>query len=374
MDILPQLLINALITGSIYALASSGLSLVYGLLRILNFAHGHMLMCGAYAFYYSSVELELSILASSAFTLLVIIALSYCSMKVFVSPFLKYSVLLALVTTLALSIVFESIVSIIFGVNVKSLNFEAISQSIEIDSIYTTQIFFTSLFILSFALFTFIINRVAKKIISLKYSKYLAGIISIFIICFSWLIFINHYSIVSYFDLTEVAETLEIGSVFITKIQIIIIASAIVILSFIAFIIHSTVPGRFIRALSENSYAGQSLGINHNTIYYGVFIVGAIMAAFAGVMVAYETNLQPLMGNSYTIKSFAAMILGGLGNFWGTIAGSYILGLTENLSIGLDWGGYSLPAGYKDAFAFVIILLILIVKPNGLFSKRTRKA
>lgn len=80
------------------------------------------------------------------------------------------------------------------------------------------------------------------------------------------------------------------------------------------------------------------------------------------------------MGNAYTIKAFAAMILGGLGNVWGTVAGSYILGLIENLSIGLDFGGYSIPAGYKDAFAFAIILLVLLFKPNGLFKKATRAA
>ncbi|RIK99786.1 MAG: branched-chain amino acid ABC transporter permease, partial [Proteobacteria bacterium] len=91
------------------------------------------------------------------------------------------------------------------------------------------------------------------------------------------------------------------------------------------------------------------------------------------VMVGYETNLQPTMGNAYTIKAFAAMILGGLGNIWGTIAGSYILGLVENLSIGLDFGGYSLPAGYKDAFAFVIILLVLLFKPEGIFRFGARK-
>ena len=91
-------------------------------------------------------------------------------------------------------------------------------------------------------------------------------------------------------------------------------------------------------------------------------------------MVGYETNLQPTMGGAYTIKAFATMILGGLGNLWGTVLGAYILGLVENLSIGLDFGGYSIPAGYKDAFAFSIILVVLLFKPQGLFRTRTRSA
>jgi branched-chain amino acid transport system permease protein len=75
-----------------------------------------------------------------------------------------------------------------------------------------------------------------------------------------------------------------------------------------------------------------------------------------------------------SLKAFAAMILGGLGNMWGTIGGAFLLGLIENLSIGLDFGEFSLPAGYKDAFAFIIILLVLLVRPQGLFGSRERRA
>jgi branched-chain amino acid transport system permease protein len=109
-------------------------------------------------------------------------------------------------------------------------------------------------------------------------------------------------------------------------------------------------------------------------VLYGVFIVSVLLAAYAGILVGYETNIQPTMGGSYSIKSFAAMLLGGLGSIWGTILGALILGLVENLSIGLDFGGYSLPAGYKDAFAFVIILLVLLVRPQGLLGTKARSA
>ena len=85
-------------------------------------------------------------------------------------------------------------------------------------------------------------------------------------------------------------------------------------------------------------------------------------------------SLTPTMGSSYSLKAFAAMILGGLGNIWGTVAGAFILGLVENLSIGLDFGGYSLPAGYKDAFAYAIILCVLLFRPQGLFGTAERRA
>jgi branched-subunit amino acid ABC-type transport system permease component len=172
----------------------------------------------------------------------------------------------------------------------------------------------------------------------------------------------------------EELSSLEFAGVFITPIQIVIIISAIVILTVMGLIIHGTGMGRRVRALAENPHASQMLGIRARHINFSVFVIGTVLAAYAGVLVGYETNLQPTMGNAYTIKAFAAMILGGLGNIWGTVFGAYILGFVENMAIGLDFGGYSLPAGYKDAFAFLIILGVLLVRPQGLFGSRKRSA
>lgn len=295
MEILPQLLINALISGSIYALASSGMSLSFGLLKILNFAHGHLMMLGVYLFYYFNSDLSFSIASASIITFALSILVAAFTLKVFVLPFSQFSFILTLVSTLALSNILESAVSMTFGVNVKSLDAGSAMQSIEF-----------------------------------------------------W-------------------------GIFITPIQIIIIISSIIILGIIAIIVHQSMLGRRIRALSENSYAAEALGVSKINTSYLVYITAVVLAALAGVLVGYETNMQPTMGTAYTVKAFAAMILGGLGNFWGTIASSYILGLVENLSIGLDFGGYSIPAGYKDAFAFMIILLVLLFKPEGIFSKKRRK-
>jgi branched-subunit amino acid ABC-type transport system permease component len=296
MEILPQLLVNALISGSIYALASAGLALAFGLLKILNFAHGHIMMCGAYSFYFAAVEMGWPLPESFLFSAAVSWVISQLVLRVFVIPFMPYNNLLSFVTTLALATILESVVSMGFGVNVKSL-------SIGIDT-----------------------------------------------------------------------QSFEIYGVFITRIQIIIIASALIGLTTLALLIHVTPLGRKIRALSENRFAAQAMAVNHSAIAHGVFFLGILLSVYAGILIGYETNLQPTMGNAYTIKAFAAMIFGGLGNIWGTIAGSYILGLIENLSIGLDFGAYSIPAGYKDAFAFAIILLVLLVRPQGLFSWRKRVA
>jgi branched-chain amino acid transport system permease protein len=292
-SLFPQLIVNSLITGSLYALVSAGLSLNYGLLRVLNFAHGHMMMVGAYAFYFFSQEQGFSLFNSSIGTVGIAAVLATFTLLIFIRPFTKFSYQLTLVTTLALGTILESLVSLFFGVNVKSL---------------------------------------------MGYS----------------------------------GESIEFGSVYITPIQIGIILSAVVVLGAVAYLVHATAVGRMIRAVRESPSAAESLGISERKVTGGVFLLATVLACFAGVMVGVETNLQPTMGNAYTMKAFAAMILGGLGNVWGTVFGAYLLGFIENFSIGLDFWGVSLPTGYKDAFAFVIILLVLLVRPQGLFGSKAR--
>jgi len=294
MDILPQLLVNSLITGSMYALATLGLALTYGLSKVLNFAHGHLMMLGAYFFYLYSIVLGLSLAPVIIFTCLSLMIVGWITMKVFVEPFLRFNPLLSFVTTLALASILEASVSIAFGVNVKSL---------QIDASY---------------------------------------------------------------------ESLSFGSIYITPLQILIIIIAIILFCIVAFIVHASSLGRKIRALAQNGFAAQAIGINKSAITMGIFSFSVVAAGLAGVMIGAESNLQPTMGNMYTIKAFAIMLLGGLGNLWGAVVGSYILGLVENLSLGISFGEYSLPAGYKDAFAFVIILAVLLFKPRGLFGSRSR--
>jgi branched-chain amino acid transport system permease protein len=296
LSILPQLLVNSLITGSIYALASAGLALTYGLLRILNFAHGHIMMVGAYTFLFFFGQLEFGFFPSLFCSALSMAALGVITLAIFILPFMRASALLPFITTIALGTMLESIISMLFGVSVRSFPSPAASESIEWQGIY------------------------------------------------------------------------------ITPLQIFIVLSAFTMLSSLAFLVHQTSVGRKLRAIAENRSASESLGISAISYIYGACVIATLLGAYAGVLVGYETNIQPTMGSSYSIKAFAAMVLGGLGNIWGTIVGALILGLIENLSIGLDFWGYSLPAGYKDAFAFIVILAVLLLRPQGLFGTQGRVA
>ena len=175
------------------------------------------------------------------------------------------------------------------------------------------------------------------------------------------------------FAISGAVTSYEIAGIFITPVQLGIIASAVVILSLLAVTIHCTGFGRQIRAISEAPWAAATLGVNLRAVQFWGFAVASVLAALGGVMAGVETNIQPTMGGVYTIKIFAAMTLGGLGNVWGTVLGSYILGLVENLAVGVEIGGVSIPSGYKDAFAFMVILVVLLVRPQGLFSSARRE-
>ena len=291
-EALPQLLLNAIITGSIYALAGAGVALTFGLLRILNFAHGHLMMVGAYITYWLAVESKVSLPTTALLSTVLVALVALVTLEIFVRPFSKYHSLLPLITTLTLATILESLVSIQFGVTVKS--FDAPLTSF------------------------------------------------------------NFYGM------------------YITPSQIVIIASAVVVMVGMALIIHGTSWGRVLRALTEHPESVAALGISDRLFTTIVFVLGTVLAAYAGVLVGYETNIQPTMGSQYTIKAFAAMVLGGLGNVWGTIIGCYVLGLLENLSVGISFGDWSIPSGYKEAFSFVIILFVLLIKPYGIFGKPPR--
>ncbi|MCB0319982.1 MAG: branched-chain amino acid ABC transporter permease, partial [Bdellovibrionales bacterium] len=170
------------------------------------------------------------------------------------------------------------------------------------------------------------------------------------------------------------SSSIEFFGIYITPIQIVIISSGISLLILLSSLVHLTPLGRRIRALSANGAAAQSLGVSEKGFSLGIFSLGVVLAGYAGILVGYESNLQPTMGGIFTIKAFAAMVLGGLGNIWGTLLGAYILGFIENFSLGLTFWGQSLPASWKDAFAFVIIVVVLLFRPNGLFGAEERKS
>ncbi|MFH1828287.1 MAG: branched-chain amino acid ABC transporter permease [Nanoarchaeota archaeon] len=165
----------------------------------------------------------------------------------------------------------------------------------------------------------------------------------------------------------KAATSLEILGVFITPLQIFIIISSLVLLGLFLFFMKKVKVGKAMRAVSDNKDVAEILGISSEKIYSLSFLIGSGIAGVAGILVALEQNLQPMMGTSLMIKGFIAAVIGGIGSVPGAILGSFFLGLAENIGV------WFLPLGYKDAIAFVILFIFLLLRPKGILGIKKRE-
>jgi len=153
----------------------------------------------------------------------------------------------------------------------------------------------------------------------------------------------------------------------ITDIQILILAVSIILMIFIWFFIQRTKKGKAMRAVSDDSIAANVVGINPEKIILTSFAIGSALAGAAGILISFETNIEPTMGFSALLKGVIACIIGGIGNIPGAVLGGFFLGLAENLGI------WKISAGWKDAIAFVILILFLLLRPTGLLGTSVEK-
>jgi branched-chain amino acid transport system permease protein len=290
-----QIIINSLISGSIYSLAAIGLALTYSAYKVLNFSHGHLVALSGYLFYLYSIQFKLDFVSALFLSIVSALVIGSFLESIFIRSVSTINPLLGFITTLALSIILESLISIIWGVNVLSLGID----------------------------------------------------------------FISPYNF---------------GEIFVTSIQIYIVASAVLFGVILYFFRRNTIMGLRLKAITDSDIFLKSLGISSSLVSRIAFGVSIIAAVLTGIAVGFETNLQPTVGSSVMLKAFAAVVVGGLGNPSGAVFGAFLLGFIENFAVGLDLGEFSLPASYRDSFSFVIILIVLLVKPSGLFSKNTRRA
>ncbi|KKU78174.1 MAG: Inner-membrane translocator, partial [Candidatus Peregrinibacteria bacterium GW2011_GWA2_47_7] len=174
--------------------------------------------------------------------------------------------------------------------------------------------------------------------------------------------------------LIRAKEMVHLGSAVISMEQIKLIIFTVVLLSATAWILHSTSIGRRIRATVAHSQAAESLGISSALLHRLVFIISGTLAAIAGIYVGIDQNLTPVLGFTITIKAYAALIAGGKGNIWGAVIASYFIAAIEQLAVGIKWFGYYLPAGYQGSVALMLIIVLLLIKPTGLFGRTSRFA
>jgi branched-chain amino acid transport system permease protein len=291
-----QQLINGLALGGVYALIALGYTMVYGILELINFAHGEIYMLGAY----------LGIIFLGFFT---VVGLT------------SYSLPLALILTFILSVFFCSS----YGFTIEKIAYKPLRNAPRLSPLISA--IGVSIFLQNYVMLT---QGATDKIFPHLFEK--AGV---------------------EFMGTRVAYT-----------QIFIIAASAILMLSLKLFITKTRMGRAMRAVAQDKVMASLVGININTVISATFIIGSGLAAVAGLMVAaYYGLVNYSIGYIAGIKAFTAAVLGGIGSVPGAMFGGILLGLIENFSAAY------ISSEYKDAYAFIILIIILFIKPSDLFGK-----
>ncbi len=272
---------------------AAGLSLVYGVLGVFNMALGQIALTGGYVTWWLVVHafpLPIAMLGGLIAAALV----TWFSFEISVAPFYQRHRFLPLVTTIALSMVLDGSILMLFHEDPKSI---------------------------------------------------IAG-----------------------------RGLLHFGSTVIAVEQVILIALTFLFLAVLTWALLGTPLGRRVRATVQHPAAAQSLGINAALLHRGIFILSGVLAGCAGIFQVIDLNLTPVLGFSITIKAYAALIAGGKESLKGTIFCAYMIALLEQLAIGVPWFGGYISAGYQATVALLIIIVMLVCKPEGLFGSVTRRA
>jgi branched-chain amino acid transport system permease protein len=311
MDIFVQQVLNGLVLGSVYAIIALGYTMVYGILGIINFAHGDVLMVGA------MVALSAIGVLQNHFpglgnvpTLIIalIIAAVVCSLvgytieRVAYRPLRKAPRLAPLITAIGVSILLQTVAMMIWGRS--PLSFPQLLPTAPLEVI------------------------VPK-------GDHAGAVISV----------------------TE----------------LIIILVAFLTMGGLLLLVHKTRLGRAMRATAENRAVAGLMGVNPNFVISATFMIGSALAALAGVMIASEYgNAHFYMGFIPGLKAFTAAVLGGIGNLGGAMVGGVLLGIIEQLGAGYigDLTGGVFGSNYQDVFAFIVLIIVLVFRPSGLLGER----
>jgi len=304
MDTLIQQIINGLVLGSVYALVALGYTMVYGILQLINFAHGEVLMIGAMialtilqimALYFPGIPLVIQLLIATLVAIPACMLLSAAIERIAYRPLRNSPRLAPLITAIGLSIVLQALAMTIWSPNPRVFP----------DLLPTTPF--------------------------------------------------------------EIA-----GALLAPKQLLILVVAGLAMLGLL-LLVHRTRLGRAMRAVSENPKIASLMGVNPDQIITATFILGAALAAIAGVLVAMNYNIVHFtMGFLLGLKAFTAAVLGGIGNLAGAVAGGLLLGIIESLGAGYvgDLTGGFLGSHYQDIFAFAVLILVLVFRPSGLLGER----
>lgn len=428
MEIIQQLL-NGLTVGGIYALIALGYTMVYGIIKLINFAHGDIFMIGAFAgFFAITLITDLfigSLVASSIgavvseykLIIAIISSIIFCGLlglfveRVAYRPLregspktiigsaigLAFIIFVAVfgkgefqMDTALLFLVILGMLSILSfayiryaGNNIKSLSKENINQKIIVYSVLYIIAFIilaylawyfdiTTMVFVSFAFVLLIYWLVVSRVKSTNAGgnsriNALISAIGMSMILSNMVMLLRGTSDQPY-RMGFFTGTINIGSFSVSSLQIFIIVFSFILMGILFYIIHKTKFGLSMRAVSHNLNAARLMGINPDKVIAMTFVIGSALAGVAGVLVGtYYQSVSPNIGMMYGLKAFVAAVLGGIGSIPGAVVGGIVLGIAEVVGIAF------LSSSYKDAIAFGILILILIIKPTGIFGKTMKE-
>ena len=289
MNVLQQL-VNGLSLGSIYALLALGYTMVYGIIKLINFAHGEVYMLGAFIGYY-------------------------------VANNFGFGLVLTLLTSM--------IICAILGMLIEFLAYRPLRNSTRIAALITA-------IGVSFLLQSLMIYFVGAD--TRPYPQLMKNI------------------------------TYDLGIFQISKIQIVIIVTSLFLMLLLQFIVQQTKMGRAMRAASVDPEAAQLMGINVNYTISFTFALGSSLAAAGGVLIGlYYNSIDPMMGVAPGLKAFIAAVFGGIGIIPGAALGGFAIGIIETVVSALGF------TAYRDAVVYLILIIVLLVKPSGLLGKNIKE-
>jgi branched-chain amino acid transport system permease protein len=281
-------IVNGIITGSTYALIAAGMTMIFGVLRAINFAHGEYYMLGTFGAWYAIAKLEVNyvvaIVLGVAVAALIAATIGRLVMQRLVgSPFQA-----GVLATIGISLILQNAVILAFGGG---------------------------------------------------YKVFVGG----------WI------------------EPVEFFGIGMAQQRIVLVVSSVAIFAGLEWMVRKTRMGKSIRAVSQNIECCQVNGIDVESVVRRTFLLGTALAALSGILTApVNVSVYGGMGESITLKTFAVIVMGGMGNVRGTLFAGILLGVVEALVSGL------IGLQYRDSVGFIALLLMLMLRPHGLFSQKAR--
>jgi branched-chain amino acid transport system permease protein len=283
-----QHLVNALILGSTYALLGIGLTLIFGIMRVVNFTHGELYALGAYAVFFLEVSLGVNFFLALVLSVIIGCAVGAAIEFVLLRPLLDADIDTTMLVMIGAWIVMQ---------NTELLYWGGVSKAV----------------------------------------------------------------MTPFPD-----EPLQVGPIFVSWLRLFVLVMALILIGATYALINRTKLGKAMRATFQDRDTAALMGVNVKGIYTATFAIGSGLAAAAGALLGPVFLVTPSMGDLASLKAFAIVILGGLGNITGATLGGFILAFVEEIGAGY------ISSGYRDAMGFLIIIIVLLFKPTGLFAGAER--